>query len=214
MFEFEDIVKSASVYLAAKDKNLKYIYCNEKVACGLGLDSPKQIVGKTDHDLFTDEVAHMYRAGDTRVLNGGTLLNAREIQPHTDKTIQILTTKNQLRNNSNILIGVAISFIDITGLTCKFNSDIMQYDRHRRRYTFQIGNTTEFFTRREYDVFKNILAGFTAKKIAKQLTLSPRTVECYIEKIKHKFQCTRKNHIIEAAMRLGILQQNIINNNV
>ena len=62
------------MYLAAKDKNLKYLYCNENVACGLGLDSPQQIVGKTDYDLFTDDIAEMYRSGDSLVLKWQTLL--------------------------------------------------------------------------------------------------------------------------------------------
>ena len=209
MFEFEDILKSANIYLAAKDKNLKYLYCNENVARGLGLDSPKQIIGKTDHDLFNDDIAHMYRSGDAHVLKGGILLNAHEVQPHVDKTIPILTTKNQLRNKSNTLRGVVISFIDTTGITCNLHPNILPLDEKGTMYEFQIGKTTEVFTKREYQVFQNIVLGFTAKKTAQQLSLSPRTVEGYIEKIKRKLQCTSKHHIIEAAMRFGILQHNI-----
>ena len=64
-----------------------------------------------------------------------------------------------------------------------------------------------FFTKREQEVLQNILKGFTAKKIAQQLSLSHRTVEDYIERVKQKFQCINKHDVIEAAMRLGIIQK-------
>jgi|GEM_PF-5217561 len=75
-----------------------------------------------------------------------------------------------------------------------------------------LGNEHEYFTRREYETFKGVLFGLTTKQIAKQLAISPRTVEVYIESIKRKLQCHSKYHIAEAAMRLGIVQQNILKN--
>jgi DNA-binding CsgD family transcriptional regulator len=210
MFEFDDIIKSANMYLAVKDKNLKYLYCNENVACGLGLDSPKQIIGKDDHELFKDNIAHIYRSGDAHVLKGGSLLNVHEIQPHTDKTIQILTTKNQLRNKSGVVLGVVISFIDITGLKLELPTDFLQYNFNRKLYEFRIGKQTDFFTRREYDVFKYTLLGLTAKQIAKRLALSSRTIEDHINKIKLKLQCSSKHQIAETAIRLGLVQQNML----
>jgi len=208
MFEFEDIIKSANIFICAKDKDLKYIYCNENVANSLGLDSPKQIIGQTDYDLFNTELAHTYRMGDVHVSKGGTLLNVKEIHPHLNSSIEILTNKNQLKNNAGDFSGVVVSFVNITGLTWTLHSDLL-FDQKNNRYHIKIGNQTEYLTRREYDVLKNLLKGYTAKKIAKNLLLSPRTIEGYIENLKTKLQCSSKYHIIEAAMRLGIVQQNI-----
>lgn len=210
MFDFEDIIKSANMYLAAKDKNLKYLYCSENVASGLGLDSPRQIIGKTDYELFDESIGNIYRAGDIHAIKGGVLLNAREVQPHTDKTIQILTSKNQLKNKKGDPVGIVVSFIDITGLDYKTSSDIFEYNEERKSYEFHISGKSEFFTKREYEVFRHVLLGLVTKQIAKRLMLSPRTIEDYLERIKSKLQCTSKHQIAETAMRLGILHQNII----
>lgn len=206
MFEQDDIIKSTNIFLAAKDKNLKYLYCNENVACGLGLDSPKQIVGKTDYELFPDDLAKTYRSGDEYVLKGNVLINAREIQPQVNKVIKILVTKNQLKNKSGDMLGVVISFIDASNIKGIFTNELMPYDSKKQIYTFQIGREEGFFTKREYEVFRALLFGFTAKQIGKQLSMSPRTAETHIEHIRLKLQCSSKHRIIEAAMRYGIVQ--------
>lgn len=209
MFE-SDIIESANLYLTAKDKNFKYLYCNEKIACALNLDSPKSIIGKTDYDLYPFHLANIFRQGDERVLNGGLLLNEKEIHPCDNTVIKILTNKNQLKDKRGTLKGVVVSFVDISALQSNFSPEMMKYDQLKKAYHFNIGKDNEYFNKTEYDVFKCILTGSTAKEIGKKLTLSHRTIEDYIEKIKHKLQCTSKHHIIECAMRLGIVQQNII----
>lgn len=114
MFEIKDIIKSTNIYLSAKDKNLKYTFCNENLACLLNLDSPEQIVGKTDYELYESYIASAYRSGDMEVLKGRALVNVREIHPHMNKAIKILTTKNQLKNKNGDFVGIIVSFIDIT----------------------------------------------------------------------------------------------------
>lgn len=213
MFGFEsEKYESPKIFLSVKDKDLKFTYCNENVLQSLGFSSSKQIIGKTDYDLFTNNIADDYRSGDQYVLKGGLFLNVREIHPYGNEIIHILTTKIPLKKKSSSLAGIVISYIDITELMQDWPSNNMQYDHESKLYKIQVGKKTEFFTQREYLILKNILKGFTAKRIAKQLSLSPRTVEDYINKIKYKLNCSSKNNIIEEAMRLGILQQNIINN--
>jgi len=48
----EHIINSAqNLYLAVKDKNFQYTYCNDNIAKLHNLDSPKQIIGKSDSDF-------------------------------------------------------------------------------------------------------------------------------------------------------------------
>lgn len=207
MLETEDFLKSANIFIAAKDKNLKYLYCNEQLADILGLDSPHQIVGKTDYNLHTEEVAKIFQSGDKRILNGGTFVNEYEDLPIKNRSLNICTTKNKLRNKSDEVTGVVLSFIDLTNTTSNISGkNYVRYDHKNKQYHIQLGNLIEVFTEREYFVLKKLLNGLTAKETAKQLLLSPRTVEDYITKIKCKFQCSSKHHIIEAAIRLGVMQ--------
>jgi len=205
MLELDDIVRCTNIYLAAKDKDSKYTYCNEAYAQFLDIDSPQQIVGKSDHDLFTHHTAEVCRSGDGYVLEGGALLNNPETVTRDNRTLKILTAKSQAKNRNGNLAGVILSFTEIKTVNYKASSDILPYNSKRNVYEFKIGDSTEYFTVREHDVFKNIFLGLSAKQIAQRLSISPRTVESHIERIKHKLQCGYKSNIVEAAIRYGIV---------
>lgn len=63
----------------------------------------------------------------------------------------------------------------------------------------------EYFTPREIEVAKNIILGKTAKDIAKELSLSFRTVESYIDTIKAKLRCHSKGKVIEILFKSGLV---------
>lgn len=212
MFDFEEVLNSTNVNLVVKDKDLKFLYCNENVACKLGLDSPNQAIGKNDYDFFEYNASNVYRKADSSVIRGNKLINVRETFSLPNRSIPVLVSKNQFKNRTGEVIGVVISFIDISGVNHELSGDLLKFNQEKQIYEFHIGDQTDFFTQREYDVFKQLLLGLTAKEIAKKLSLSFRTIEDYIEKIKLKLQCTSKHQIPQTAIRLGILHQNIINN--
>lgn len=57
-------------FIVWKDLNSVYLGCNRNFAQLAGLSTPKEIVGKTDYDLFwTTQEAHWYRQGDRRVMS-------------------------------------------------------------------------------------------------------------------------------------------------
>lgn len=209
LFNLEDIMKQSGLYLVAKDTRSKFIYSNENFCQGLGLDSSKGLIGKNDFDFFEHSVAKMYQEGDALVLRGGVFINVQEIHPQVGKTIKILTTKNQIRNRQGETAGIVVTFLDVTNLQFKLAPEILKYNPLNSRYEFMIGRQTEYFTVKEYLVFKHVLIGFTAKQIAAEIGISYRTVEDYIVKIRSKLQCSSKFQIAETAMRLGLLQQNI-----
>ena len=47
----EQVLKQANMYVWAKDKSYRYIFCSEKYAEAAGIDSPAQIIGKSDDQL-------------------------------------------------------------------------------------------------------------------------------------------------------------------
>lgn len=59
-------------------------------------------------------------------------------------------------------------------------------------------------TMREIDCIELFLEGKSAKTIAGQLNLSPRTIEFYLDNIKGKLDCNNKNELMLKLKKLGI----------
>lgn len=60
-------------------------------------------------------------------------------------------------------------------------------------------------TKREAQVLKYIILGYTAKRIGQELDISFRTVESYIEIIKMKLDCASKGQIAETIIKSGLI---------
>lgn len=59
-------------------------------------------------------------------------------------------------------------------------------------------------TNREQDVLQALLRGLSAKEIAYELEVAPRTVEAYIERIKIKMRARNKTQLIVLAVTAGM----------
>lgn len=199
------IMKHLNIFIWAKDKNYKYIYCNEHFAEAGGLDSPAEIVGKSDNQLPWRRFAEYYQVDDYSVLQGNKRINVPVVTETVTNINEVLVTESQLLGNNNQCIGVVGSCIDITGkLLVKKNG---HYDSIKKRYYFDdegLGNF--FFSAREITVFKHILLGFSARQIAEKIKISPKTVESYIDTIRMKLQAKNKGEIIATAIQFGLTQ--------
>ena len=61
----------------------------------------------------------------------------------------------------------------------------------------------DILTEREKQCLFYVFLGMTAKQIARYMSISPRTVEEYIEKIKIKYDCDYKQQLIIKALLKG-----------
>lgn len=59
-----------------------------------------------------------------------------------------------------------------------------------------IVNISTFLSVRQQQCANLLLQGMTAKQIAKELNLSGRTIEHYIENLKKKLQCKNKAQLL------------------
>lgn len=64
-----------------------------------------------------------------------------------------------------------------------------------------------YLTKRESDVLKYVVLGYTAKNIAKLLNVSFRTVESYIDFLKLKLRCNSKGEVILVTIKSGLIHQ-------
>lgn len=59
-----------------------------------------------------------------------------------------------------------------------------------------INNKSVHLTEKEMDCIKQMMKGYTMKATAKELNISPRTVETHLYKIKQKLQCNNKFELL------------------
>jgi DNA-binding NarL/FixJ family response regulator len=64
----------------------------------------------------------------------------------------------------------------------------------------------ERLTDRERAVMQLIAQGYTAPEIGEQLTISPKTVDTYKQRINDKLGLTHRADYVTLALKLGLLQ--------
>ena len=92
-----------------KDRHSNYLGCNQSFATGAGLNSPAEIVGKTDLNLpWASTEAISYRKDDLDVMESGKgRLHIVEMQHQSDgQVIWLDTSKFPLRDSLGQVIGV------------------------------------------------------------------------------------------------------------
>ena len=199
-----DTILNASKHtlIFVKDKCSNYLYCNEAVAEAAGLDSPKQIIGKTDRDLFWRQQANLYIHGDHNVLQGKVQINVQEPQTQLTKIATILTTKTILTDKKGYITGVIGYGTDITGNSFSKNNGYICSQKN----IFYLGEhfSNEYFTKRELEVFKYLLLGKSVEEISVTLYRSIKTIQTQIKHIANKLQCSHKSEIVPTAIKYGL----------
>jgi two-component system, cell cycle sensor histidine kinase and response regulator CckA len=99
-----------------KDRESRYLGCNQLFASDAGLASPEAIVGRVDSDLGWQEQSDRYRADDLAVMSTGLpKLGYEEPQTTPDgNQIWLRTSKIPLRSLSGEIAGVLGTYEDIT----------------------------------------------------------------------------------------------------
>ena len=99
-----------------KDRDSRYLGCNEAFAHLAGLQRPEELIGKDDYALVWRKVADQYQRDDAHVMSSGTpKLNIIESMVMEDgATTWLETSKVPLRDAQGQVIGVLGVFRDIT----------------------------------------------------------------------------------------------------
>ncbi|MBN1934848.1 MAG: PAS domain S-box protein [Anaerolineae bacterium] len=99
-----------------KDSDLVYLGCNRNFARDAGMNSPQEIVGKTDYDMPWQAQAELYRGDDFQVMRlGDPKLNFEEPQSRADGgQIWLRTSKVPLRDADGNIWAVLGMYEDIT----------------------------------------------------------------------------------------------------
>ena len=112
----QHIIDTVPNFVFWKDRDSRFLGCNEALARLAGLQRPEEIIGKYDHELSWSKYANQYRRDDAEVISSGTAkLNIVEPMRRRDGSAGWLeTSKVPLRDTQGQIIGVLGVFQDIT----------------------------------------------------------------------------------------------------
>ncbi len=123
-----------------KNRDSTFLGCNASAAEVLNLETPEQIIGKTDYEFsFTPEEIEGYLQCDRRVMDSGQAeLNIVETQQRADGSqVWLETSKIPLRDANNDVMGILLILSDITD---RRNSEITT-KAFQERLTFLVQET-------------------------------------------------------------------------
>ena len=112
----ETVLNIIDCHVYWKNKNGNYVWCNKKFSKVLGLKDENEIVGKTDFDLYSPDLAKVVVSLDNNILNMGTEYQAEEVGLDLESKKAIyLSIKTPLKDelgNIEGLIGISIDITD------------------------------------------------------------------------------------------------------
>jgi PAS domain S-box-containing protein len=119
-----------------KDRELRYLGCNQAFAEDAGLTTPQDIVGKTDYDMPWTAQAEAYRSDDRLVMELGTAkINYEEPQTTpTGETIWLRTSKVPMRDAAGTVSAVLGMYEDITERK-QIESNLQESEERFRRFS-------------------------------------------------------------------------------
>ena len=98
-----------------KDKNGVYLGCNNFQAKMAGLNSPEEIIGKTDYDLSWKDIAPILAKTEQEIMTSGIPKEIIETPKLSDgRKLIMITNKAPLFNERGEIIGIVGTSIDIT----------------------------------------------------------------------------------------------------
>ncbi|MBS0359277.1 MAG: PAS domain-containing sensor histidine kinase [Proteobacteria bacterium] len=116
----QNIILHVPHFIFWKDKNSVYMGCNENYANLVNLNSPQEIIGKTDYDLgwhSDGNSADFFRQKDHDILQGKSIVNLEQYLSTTNgHRILVLLNKIPLIDEQGEIFGILGVSTDITEL--------------------------------------------------------------------------------------------------
>lgn len=111
--DFQAVMDNSSAVIYAKDIEGRYLFINKKWMQMFNMEK-EEIVGKTDHSIFTKEFADKFRKNDLDVLNAGYPMESEEHAPLEDGVHTYITAKFPLFDEQGKIYAVCGISTDIT----------------------------------------------------------------------------------------------------
>ncbi len=114
---YENIIEKMPCYVFWKDRDLKYLGCNNLIAQSLNLKKSRDIIGKTDEDFAWDrQRVEEFKRTDKKIIETGQPILGVEdtVTDNEGKELYLLVNKMPLFSDMGKVIGIVGISIDIT----------------------------------------------------------------------------------------------------
>ena len=158
--QLQAVLDSVEAAIFVKDTTGEYRQVNQNVREILDIEADEQVIGRTDAELFSEDVARMYRADDERVLDSNQTIEVEERVPTSDGTRTYLTRKTPLRDDDGHPVGVCAVATDIT------DQKQTEYELERQREQLAALNEVNDVAQ---DVTEAVIDGSTREEIEQRV---------------------------------------------
>lgn len=225
---YKNLLRQLPGLVVLANKKSQCIYTNDYTAKMFGYKDGVSMEGIDSRSMRCSAVenAEDFIVQDQIVIQNGIGLTILDIHVYADGQGRVLLSKKTPFKENNINVGYIFHGMEIHATVLnQVSSALIQSDKkYRAKAVAQqrsyIINPTIFkksITKREVDCVFYLLRGNSMKMIAKNLNLSPRTVESYLEQIRIKLKCTNRSDLIEKCLAEGYLNyipSNILSMNI
>lgn len=110
------LIDSVPDLMYVKDSNSRFVVANAAVARKMGAATPQELLGKSDFDFYSQEIAAPFYKDEQSLIQTGQALLARDetCMGHDGSLTHLLTTKVALRNCDGRIVGIVGIGRDIT----------------------------------------------------------------------------------------------------
>lgn len=196
-----------SFYLLNIDSSTLFINEAGAICCGFG--SVKDSIGKTLFDVSKKESAGQLINNCSQVINNNAIkIFEEEIVRQDDVLTHFLSIKSPWYSNDNQILGtLGCSIILGKNDLASSLSEIRKlglldtdYQHPAPPEILNLSHLNIDLSRREKQCLYLTVKGYTAKRIARSLEISHRTVEEYLTNIRSKFGVSTKLELVEIVL--------------
>jgi PAS domain S-box-containing protein len=111
--KYKTLFEGLSERIFLKDSNLVYVSCNEHYARNFNITAD-EIVGKTDNNLYSSQLAEKYTIDERNIINSGKAKNADETILQNGREINLHSVKLPVKDTDGNVTGVLGILVDTT----------------------------------------------------------------------------------------------------